>query len=60
MNIDGSPFRTIWLAADGWAVEIIDQTKIPFEFNILRLDACDLAATAIRDMWVRGAPLIGA
>jgi methylthioribose-1-phosphate isomerase len=60
MNIDGSPFRTIWLAADGWAVEIIDQTKIPFEFNILRLDTCDLAATAIRDMWVRGAPLIGA
>ena len=60
MNIDGTPFRTIWLAADGWAVEIIDQTKIPFEFNILRLDTCDLAATAIRDMWVRGAPLIGA
>jgi methylthioribose-1-phosphate isomerase len=60
MNIDGTPFRTIWLAADGWSVEIIDQTKIPFEFNILRLDTCDLAATAIRDMWVRGAPLIGA
>lgn len=60
MNIDGTPFRTIWRAADGWAVEIIDQTKIPFEFNILRLDNCDLAATAIRDMWVRGAPLIGA
>ena len=60
MNIDGTPFRTIWLAADGWAVEIIDQTKIPLEFNILRLDTCDLAATAIRDMWVRGAPLIGA
>jgi methylthioribose-1-phosphate isomerase len=60
MNIDGTPFRTIWLAADGRAVEIIDQTKIPFEFNILRLDSSDLAATAIRDMWVRGAPLIGA
>lgn len=60
MNVDGKPFRTIWLAEDGQRVEIIDQTKLPFEFKVLRLDSCDAAATAIRDMWVRGAPLIGA
>lgn len=60
MNIDGKPYRTIWLAQDGHTVEIIDQTKLPFEFNVLRLENCDAAATAIRDMWVRGAPLIGA
>ena len=60
MNVDGKPFRTIWLTADGWAIEIIDQTKLPFEFNVLRIENCDAAATAIHDMWVRGAPLIGA
>ena len=60
MNVDGKPFRSIWLAADGWAIEIIDQTKLPFEFKVLRLESCDEAATSIRDMWVRGAPLIGA
>lgn len=60
MNVDGVPYRTIWLAADGRAVEIIDQTRLPFELVTRRLETVDEAATAIRDMWVRGAPLIGA
>ena len=60
MNVDGTPFRTIWLAEDGWAVEIIDQTRLPFEFVTRRLETAADAATAIADMWVRGAPLIGA
>ena len=60
MNVDGTPFRTIWLAEDGETVEIIDQTRLPFDFTVVRLESCDDAATAIRDMWVRGAPLIGA
>lgn len=59
MNVDGKPYRTIWLADDGWGVEIIDQTKLPFTFEVIRLEDCAAAATAIRDMWVRGAPLIG-
>ncbi len=60
MNVDGIPYRTIWLARDGRAVEIIDQTRLPFEFVTVRLENVGDAATAIRDMWVRGAPLIGA
>ncbi len=60
MNVDGKPYRTIWRAEDGWAVEIIDQTKLPFTFEIIRLEDCAAATKAIRDMWVRGAPLIGA
>lgn len=60
MNVDGVPYRTIWLASDGRAVEIIDQTRLPFDFVTLRLETVDQAAAAIRDMWVRGAPLIGA
>lgn len=60
MNVDGTPMRSIWLAEDGWAVRIIDQTRLPHEFVTARLETLDQAATAIRDMWVRGAPLIGA
>lgn len=60
MKVDGVPYRTIWLADDGWAVEIIDQTRLPFDFVTVRLETADDAAVAIKDMLVRGAPLIGA
>jgi methylthioribose-1-phosphate isomerase len=60
MNVDGQPYRTIWLGADGWSVEIIDQTKLPHQFEIECLRSLDDAAHAIRTMLVRGAPLIGA
>lgn len=60
MNIDGIHYRTIWVAEDGWSVEIIDQTKLPHEFAVIRLQTADDAARAIKDMQVRGAPLIGA
>jgi methylthioribose-1-phosphate isomerase len=60
MNVAGRPMRTIWLAEDGRSVEIIDQTLLPHELVIVRLATLDDAARAIRDMQVRGAPLIGA
>ena len=60
MNIDGKPYRTIWLGADGATVEIIDQTKLPFAFEIVPLKTLEDAAHAISAMQVRGAPLIGA
>jgi methylthioribose-1-phosphate isomerase len=60
MKIDGKPYRTIWLADDGWSVEIIDQTLLPHDFAIARLRTVEEAAHAIRAMLVRGAPLIGA
>ncbi len=60
MNVSGRPIRTIWPAADGIAVEIIDQTRLPHAFAIARLANLDDAAHAIRAMLVRGAPLIGA
>src|SRR5215212_10051938 len=64
MNVAGRPMRTIWLATDGRprevAVEIIDQTRLPHELVVARLAGLDDAARAIRDMQVRGAPLIGA
>ncbi len=60
MNVDGTHFRTIWLADDGWAVEVIDQTRLPHEFETLRLETVEDAARAISTRVVRGAPLIGA
>ncbi len=60
MKVDGQNYRTIWLADDGWAVEVIDQTKLPHIFETCRLETLEAAAEAIRDMQVRGAPLIGA
>jgi methylthioribose-1-phosphate isomerase len=60
MNVHGRPMRTIWLAPDGDAVEIIDQTRLPHEFAVARLTTLEQAAEAIRHMQVRGAPLIGA
>jgi methylthioribose-1-phosphate isomerase len=60
MRIDGKAYRTIWLADDGWGVEIIDQTVLPHRLEIARLNELEDAAVAIADMQVRGAPLIGA
>ena len=60
MRIDGRAYRTIWLDADGWSVRIIDQTKLPWALEIVRLTDVAQAARAIKTMQVRGAPLIGA
>jgi methylthioribose-1-phosphate isomerase len=59
MNIDGKPWRTIWLEPDGRMVGVIDQTQLPHSFTIRTLASCEEAAEAIRTMVVRGAPLIG-
>jgi methylthioribose-1-phosphate isomerase len=60
MKIDGEHTRTIWLGKDGMNVEIIDQTKLPHRYEIVRLTTMEEAAHAIKAMLVRGAPLIGA
>jgi methylthioribose-1-phosphate isomerase len=60
MKVDGEPWRTIWLEADGRSVGAIDQTQLPHRFVSVRLTTLDEAAWAIKSMMVRGAPLIGA
>ena len=60
MNVDGSPYRSIWLNEDGKTVDIIDQTRLPHEFRLCSLETLEDAAVAIKSMQVRGAPLIGA
>ena len=60
MNINGTPYRTIWLGNNGWSVAFIDQTRLPHELAVLEIGTLDEAAHAIKSMQVRGAPLIGA
>lgn len=54
-----SKFRTIWTTEDRY-VEVIDQRKLPHEFVTVLLETYEDAEIAIKDMTVRGAPLIGA
>ncbi|MGD8651935.1 MAG: S-methyl-5-thioribose-1-phosphate isomerase [Desulfobacterales bacterium] len=60
MKVDGKDLRTIWLSPEENSVKIIDQRRLPHELVLLDLKTVDDAITAIRDMAVRGAPLIGA
>jgi methylthioribose-1-phosphate isomerase len=60
MRINGKPYHTIWLSDENQSVvQVIDQRKLPFVFEILNLKTPDDCFFAIHDMAVRGAPLIG-
>ena len=50
MRVGGQAYRSIWLAEDGWAVEIIDQTRLPHGFVTRRLETLEEAAAAIREI----------
>ena len=58
MKIEGKEYRTIWFEKNN--VKIIDQTKLPHKFIIKDLKVVKDAINAIKNMEVRGAPLIGA
>ena len=61
MNISGEEFRTIWLKPDDdEVVQIIDQRHLPHRHIIYDLHNYVDGAFAIKEMLVRGAPLIGA
>ncbi|MDR2052959.1 MAG: S-methyl-5-thioribose-1-phosphate isomerase [Treponema sp.] len=61
MNVNGRRYRTIWLeGADNAVVRIINQTLLPHQFETLDLHTVEDVRRAIKDMYVRGAGLIGA
>lgn len=61
MNVNGKAFRTIWSKSDNEKViQIIDQRYLPHQFIIEDLETVEHMATAIKDMHLRGAGLIGA
>jgi methylthioribose-1-phosphate isomerase len=59
MRIGSRHYRSIWIEEDPGVIKVIDQRKLPFQFEILELRSIDDTLMAIRDMAVRGAPLIG-
>ena len=57
---DPAPYRSLVHPAGARHVEVIDQRALPHGLKTVRIEDANTAAIAIRDMWVRGAPLIGA
>jgi methylthioribose-1-phosphate isomerase len=61
MRIHNKQYQTIWIRPDDpKVVQTIDQRLLPFEFKIIELTTIEDVFSAIRNMVVRGAPLIGA
>ena len=59
MLVNGSNFTTIWIESDNQKVKIIDQRLLPHELKVVTLNTVNDVEFAIREMQVRGAPLIG-
>jgi len=59
MNKEGERFRPIWIDLQADVVKVIDQRALPHEQVIMDLNSVDQVIFAIREMVVRGAPLIG-
>ncbi|MEO1956660.1 MAG: S-methyl-5-thioribose-1-phosphate isomerase [Methylophilaceae bacterium] len=60
MYVNNTHYRTIWPSTSGRTVFIIDQTKLPFHFEVVEVESVEKMIHAISTMQVRGAPLIGA
>jgi methylthioribose-1-phosphate isomerase len=61
VKVGGQHFRTIWLKKeDQCVVQLIDQRFLPYRFMVEEVSTVDQMVTAIREMHVRGAGLIGA
>jgi methylthioribose-1-phosphate isomerase len=59
--VDAEDFRTIWLCPDDAAVvQVIDQRLLPHDYRVQDLRNWQDGVVAIKEMTVRGAPLIGA
>lgn len=59
MHVNGKSQTSLWFDHDSGQVHIIDQTRLPHQFELLSLNNLEDFCTAISEMQVRGAPLIG-
>jgi len=59
MLVDGNNLTTIWFYKAEDSVKIIDQRLLPHELKIVNLNTLTDVVYAIKEMQVRGAPLIG-
>ncbi|MEG3143240.1 S-methyl-5-thioribose-1-phosphate isomerase [Sphingomonas sp. RT2P30] len=60
MKLEGRHQRSITRTTDGRGARILDQRRLPWEVVWVELRSVEEAERAIREMWTRGAPLIGA
>jgi methylthioribose-1-phosphate isomerase len=60
MKLNGVHQRSIRRTADGKGACILDQRELPWIIKWVELRSAADAERAIREMWTRGAPLIGA
>jgi methylthioribose-1-phosphate isomerase len=60
MKLEGRHQRSITRTADGRGARILDQRELPWTVKWVDLRSAHDAEIAIREMWTRGAPLIGA
>ena len=59
MLVNGENLTTIWFHTNDDSVKIIDQRLLPHELKIVDLNSLSDVVYAIKEMQVRGAPLIG-
>jgi len=59
MLVNGKHLTTIWYDEEKNQIRIIDQRLLPHELKIITLDSLFEVSFAIKEMQVRGAPLIG-
>ncbi len=60
MRVDGKDMRPIWFDTATQTVQVIDQRFLPHKLIVEDLKDVDQTIYAIKEMFVRGAPLIGA
>ncbi len=60
MKVDGKEMRPIWFDVTSQTPWVIDQRKLPHRLVTVNLDTVNAIIEAIKEMFVRGAPLIGA
>jgi methylthioribose-1-phosphate isomerase len=58
MIINGQATRPLVLNADGATISVLDQRLLPWSIEWRHIGDAETAATAIREMWVRGAPML--
>ncbi|MDA3893965.1 MAG: S-methyl-5-thioribose-1-phosphate isomerase [Salinivirgaceae bacterium] len=59
MKVNNKAFQSIWYETDTDKIWVIDQRKLPFSFETIELNTLEQCFWAIKEMVVRGAPLIG-
>ncbi len=60
MKVNGENIKSAWYDEKTGNLKIINQNKLPFSVEIVDLTTFHEVVTAVKDMLVRGAPLLGA